>query len=174
MNLQGVVLPSGLEPLTFDECFNQSSRGVALPSRLQPLTFGECFNQSLQGGALPCSLRRLLCRVSRFRVLLPAGRRVCSDRGLFCFGQWFLALSCGTTACGRWPLATSSTAAGKCRAAKQHADLGVTLDVCHNVVRPSGMAFCGEFHPSAVTWGDANHKGYSSAAQGRLRMCSTS
>ena len=45
-SLQGVVLPSNLQPLTAGECLNQSLQGVAPPRSLQPLAFGECFDQS--------------------------------------------------------------------------------------------------------------------------------
>ena len=42
--MEKIVLPSGLENLTFGRDFNQSMEKVALPSVLQNLTFGDDFN----------------------------------------------------------------------------------------------------------------------------------
>ena len=57
--LQGLLLPSCLQSLTFGQDFNQSLEGIELPSNLQVLTFGTCFNQSLRGYKLPGSLQKL-------------------------------------------------------------------------------------------------------------------
>jgi hypothetical protein len=51
-SLQGVALPSSLQPLAFGG-FKQSLQGVALLTSLQPLTFGERCDQGFRGVAQP-------------------------------------------------------------------------------------------------------------------------
>ena len=54
-----LILPSGLQTLTFGEFFNESLENTTLPSSLQSLTFGYWFNQSLDNTTLPSGLRNL-------------------------------------------------------------------------------------------------------------------
>eukprot|EP00913_Durusdinium_trenchii_P019371 g18211.t1 len=58
--LDGVILPSGLETLTFGVSFNQSLVQVKLPIALRVLHFGDEYNQRDLDGVLPPSLRRLV------------------------------------------------------------------------------------------------------------------
>ena len=59
MVLDNVVLPSGMQSLTFGSDFDQSLDKTALPSGLQGLTFGHYFNRSLDNTALPSGLQSL-------------------------------------------------------------------------------------------------------------------
>ena len=54
-----LILPSGLQTLTFGEFFNESLENTTLPSSLQSLTFGYWFRRSLDNTTLPSGLDNL-------------------------------------------------------------------------------------------------------------------
>ena len=60
--LEGVLLPSSLENLTFGLCFDQPLNDqLVLPAKLQSLTFGSGFNQPLDAMAFQDGRDGVLC-----------------------------------------------------------------------------------------------------------------
>ena len=57
-----LILPSGLQTLTFGEFFNESLENTTLPSSLQSLTLGRRYNKSLANVIRPSGLQLNLSR----------------------------------------------------------------------------------------------------------------
>ena len=79
-NTDNLILPSGLQSLTFGLQFNQRLDNATLPSSLQSLKFGWMFNQSLDNTTLPSGLQSLTFGIhfnqSLDNTTLPKGLQI--------------------------------------------------------------------------------------------------